>query len=42
MTRLGVAKATIPSKATLNLSVSAGEDVLHADSTPSVVSSSSV
>src|SRR6516164_4032086 len=41
-TRLGVAKANIPPKATLDLLVSAGENVLHADSTPSVVSSASV
>src|SRR6266436_1033360 len=41
-TRLGVAKATNPPKATLDLFVSAGEDVLHADSSPSVVSSPSV
>jgi hypothetical protein len=41
-TRLGVAKATIPPKATLDLFVPAGQDVLHADLTASVVSSPSV
>jgi RNA polymerase primary sigma factor len=41
-TRLGAAKATIPPKATLDSFVSAGQVVLHADSTPSVVSSPSV